>query len=288
MSEETLDQAVEAEPVADAEVQAPETESEVPETQYDDDGNPIEDDADAVELDEWTDDKGRVHKVPKDLTAAALRQADYTRKTQEVAETRKALEAQAQAVAQQAEFVESNRAELAYLGKIDHDYAEWKSWIAENPDQALPADYHKLTTLKEARDQVAASLRQKAHTASVEAQRSDAKALEDMRAELPKTIPGYGPEKEREIFSFATTDLGFAPEEIAGVRSAKIVKALHLAMLGAKTARQTTAAKTVQKQQETAPAPTVAARRAPPSGLDDRLSADEWVRRRQAQLRKSG
>lgn len=253
MTDETIDQAVEGEALPDTEVEA--NEAETPDTDAPEweEGDPEPDSAEDPDEDEIEDGEKKA-RVPKWVKEGFLRQSDYTKKTQEVAETRKALEAQAQAVAQQAEFIESNRVEIAKLGKIDHDYAEWKSWIDANPDQALPADYHKLTTLKEERDQLAASLRQKAHTASVEAQRADAKALEDMRAELPKAIPGYGPEKEREIFTFATTDLGFAPEEIAGVRSPKIVKALHLAMLGAKASKaQATAAKQTQAQKTKPP-----------------------------------
>jgi hypothetical protein len=39
--------------------------------------------------------------------------------------------------------------------------------------------------------------------------------------------------------------------------------------------------------QQVQPAASVKARGAPPAGLDDRLSPDEWVRRRNAQLRKA-
>jgi hypothetical protein len=40
--------------------------------------------------------------------------------------------------------------------------------------------------------------------------------------------------------------------------------------------------------QQVQPAAVVKARGAPPAGLDDRLGADEWVKRRNAQLRKRG
>jgi hypothetical protein len=41
-----------------------------------------------------------------------------------------------------------------------------------------------------------------------------------------------------------------------------------------------------QAAQAVRPAEKVQARKAPPPGLDDRLSADEWVRRRNQQVRR--
>jgi hypothetical protein len=61
---------------------------------------------------------------------------------------------------------------------------------------------------------------------------------------------------------------------------------LHLAFKGSKTDRQ---AKTVQNHlaaQAVQPAAKVGTAKAPIQGLDDRLSGEEWQRRRAAQLRK--
>ena len=282
MTDETLDQSAgaEVETLPDAE----EAEVEAPEIQYDEDGNPIEDDAD---LDEWTDDKGRVHKVPKALKEAELRQADYTRKTQELAEQRKAIAAANEQAAKLLELRNAVIAEQAELKAIEKSEAEWRAFQPRTPEEAEERR-DRLDDLRFQREQTAQAMQQKAYQATQEAQHHDAKALADMRAELPKVIPGFTPELERQIAAFATTDLGFQPEEISAVRDPKIVKVLHLAMLGAKQARQTTAAKAVQKQQATAPAPTVSGKSAPITGLSDKLTADEWVRRREAQLAKSG
>ena len=280
MTDESLDQSAEAE----VETMPDADETEAPEVQLDDDGNPVEIDEDAEDYEH----NGKVYKVPKELKEGSLRQQDYTRKTQEVAETRKALEAQQAAVAAQAEFVQTHAQEVAKFGAADTEYRQWEQWIADNPNEATPADYHKVQTLKEAASRQYQALAQLQQQSAAEAQRADATALTAMRETLAKDLPGYSPETESKIFTFATADLGYRPEEVAAVRDPRIVKTLHLAMLGKQASAKQSAAKTVQAQQATAPAPTVGGRTAPPSGLSDRLSADEWVRRRNDQLRKRG
>ena len=273
---------------ADAEVEAlPEAqdaEADTPEVQYDEDGNPIEDDAD---LDEWTDDKGRTHKVPKALKEAELRQADYTRKTQELAAERKALAAANEQAAKLVALQQAVVAEQAELKAIEKSEAEWRAFQPRTQEEAEERR-DRLDDLRIAREQTAQAMHSKAYQATQEAQHHDAKALSDMRAELPRIIQGFSPELETKIAQFAVADLGFQPEEISAVRDPKIVKVLHLAMLGKQASAKQSAAKTVQAQQATAPAPTVGGKTAPTSGLSDKLSVEEWTRRREAQIRKRG
>lgn len=281
MTDDT-DQSVETE--VEALPEAQDAEAETPEVQYDDDGNPIEDDAD---LDEWTDDKGRTHKVPKALKEAELRQADYTRKTQELAAERKALAAANEQAAKLVALQQAVVAEQAELKAIEKSEAEWRAFQPRTQEEAEERR-DRLDDLRIAREQTAQAMHSKAYQATQEAQHHDAKALADMRAELPRIIQGFSPELETKIAQFAVADLGFQPEEISAVRDPKIVKVLHLAMLGKQASAKQSAAKTVQAQQATAPAPTVGGKTAPVAGLSDRLSADEWVRRRNEQLRKRG
>jgi hypothetical protein len=79
------------------------------ETDDDDgEGNPDADQADDEDDDgeevEW---EGNQYRLPKGIKDALLRQADYTRKTQEVAETRREAEAAKVAVYQQAQLFQS-------------------------------------------------------------------------------------------------------------------------------------------------------------------------------------
>lgn len=275
-------EAVESDATPESEAEAIETEAqeEGHEPELDENGDPIADAA--AEADEDLTDydhKGKSLKVPKELVEGSLRQADYTRKTQALSEERKAVEARAA-------VIQENAADIAKLGAADHQIQEWAKWIQDNPDQATAADFVKLQTLQRDRGQIAHALQQRHQQAQAEAQREDAKALEDMRASLAKEITGYSPAVEQKIFTFATRDLGFAPEDIAAVRDPRYVKVLHLAMSGKTANAKQSATAAVQKQQATSPAPTVAGRKAPITGLSDRLSTEEWARRRNEQLRK--
>ena len=58
----------------------------------------MEPDEPEEELDE-TEYEGKTYKVPKEIKDALLRQSDYTRKTQELAEIRKAAEFERQSIA---------------------------------------------------------------------------------------------------------------------------------------------------------------------------------------------
>ncbi|MBP9756144.1 MAG: hypothetical protein KBD40_14190 [Phenylobacterium sp.] len=281
MTEEV--EAVETGPEDAPEIEAPEVEVEL-----DDEGNPVEaEDEDAEDYEH----NGKTYKVPKALKEGELRQKDYTQKTMEVAEIRKAVEAQQAAVAAQAAFVQTHAQEVAKFGAADTEYRQWEQWIADNPNEATPADYHKVQTLKEAAARQYQVLGQLQQQSAAEAQQNDAKALSAMRETLTKDLPGYSPETESKIFSFATADLGYRPEEVAAVRDPRIVKTLHLAMLGKQATAQQSAAKTVQAQQATQPVAGLAGSRASVGSSwmsNPKTSPEEFARRRNEELAKKG
>ena len=80
--------------------------------QFDDDGNPIEDQAAPEDDREEVDFEGRKYTVARALKDALLRQADYTRKTQELADGRKAFEAE------RATFQQASQAEIAARAQV--------------------------------------------------------------------------------------------------------------------------------------------------------------------------
>lgn len=271
----------ETNPVEEPEVEAvaeDQTEAETPEVELDENGEPIE--ANAEEADDLDDyeHNGKTYKVPRELKEGALRQADYTRKTQALSEERKAVEARAAAI-------EAEHAEVAKLGGLDREIQQWATWIKDNPNEATPADFVKLQTLQGERAQAAAELQQKRQHAAAEALREDGKALEAMRETLGKEIKGYGPDVEGKIFTFATRDLGFDPQEIAAIRDPRLVKVLHLAMSG-QTATRSAARTQAVTSQPTPPTPIK--RAAAPTPLSDRASIDAWMKARNQQVRKSG
>jgi len=107
-----------------------------------------EDDYDDVEYD------GEYYRLPKKLKDAVLRQADYTKKTQEVAEQRRALEARDRELVQQAEALRTDtqeRARLVALEDTIKEYAnvDWDKWEQQDP-LAAQAGWRKFQQLRDA------------------------------------------------------------------------------------------------------------------------------------------
>ena len=91
MDDETnLEQAPEVEALPEVEEEIEETTDE---PELDEDGNPVEEPAEPEEETTEIVKDGKAYKVPAALKDEILMHADYTRKTQEVAELRKSVEA---------------------------------------------------------------------------------------------------------------------------------------------------------------------------------------------------
>ena len=88
------------------------------------------------ELDE-TEFEGKKYRVPKELKDALLRQADYTRKTQEVAEIRRAAESERAAIKQAVEADEAADELKADLRTVDKalksfENVDWSRFAADS------------------------------------------------------------------------------------------------------------------------------------------------------------
>jgi hypothetical protein len=262
------------------------------ETLLDDDGNPIEEPTDEeIELDE-----GLKLKVPKDAAQKVregwLRQADYTRKTTELAEQRRAFE-QERATTHQASEAEltafaqasSFGNQVAQLDRQAQQYGGWAAWAREDPFAANEA-YMARGELDGARQHAMNSLAGLRQQRLSHQQQETAKQIEQGRAALASAIPGYSDDLKAKLTGFAA-GFGFSQQELADVEAdPRVVKVLHAAWKASETEKKTAAANKHVRAQQVQPAATVSARAAPPQGLDDRLGKDEWFKRREAQVRK--
>lgn len=235
--------------------------------------------------------EGKKHRVPPELKDALLRTADYTRKTQEVAEQRKAIEAK-QAEVQKAydtsqEVVEA-RAHIMNIDNALKQYqnVNWDQFEREDPMDAM-AHWRKFQTLKEQRGQVAQYLDKTQNELSEKAAQEVGNRLRETRAFAEKELKGWTPELDQKITEFATKDLGFTVDTLRNQYTPQVYKALYLAHIGhLALQKQTAAPKPAAPAAQ--PLTKVTARANPTAGLDDRLPADEWLKRRQAQVSKRG
>ncbi|WP_049732855.1 hypothetical protein [Rhizobium ecuadorense] len=250
------------------------------------DGEPLEPELIDVEY------EGKIHKLPPELKDALLRTADYTRKTQEVAEQRKAVEAkQAEAAAayQTSQDVIEARAHVINIDNQLKQYEDvnWQQLEQEDPMAAM-SHWRQYQQLQQQRGQVAQYLDKTQNELSEKAKQATAGRLRETREFAEKELKGWTPDLDNKITEFATKDLGFTVDGLRDAYTPQVYKTLYLAHIGHLALQKQTAAPK-PAQTATQPLNKVTARANPPfAGLDDRLTADEWLKRRNAQVSKKG
>lgn len=264
-------------------VEAPEVEDvldagELPEIDQDNpDGEP-EPEPEFVEVER----DGKMYRVPVDLKDDFLRQSDYTRKTQELAAERKELASLKERVQQAGEAEVTAKAQVIAIEAAMQQYqnVDWDALEAQDPVSAQ-RHFRQFMQLQAAHGEAQNAYKSAVETRTIETQQEAAKRIEQGIAELQRDIPNWGPELANQLVEFGEK-VGFSREYMQSVEDPKLVKLMHMAFLASKQA-----AKPVATPVNAKPASKVKGGASTPiAGLDDRLSADEWLKRRNAQLRR--
>lgn len=269
-------------PPASESTERPESDllGELLDEQQDDDE--IEDELDGVKV------RGKKDSIEK-IKSERLMQADYTRKTQEVAEQRKAIEAQREHVAQQMKLAEQFAEELGAVKAIDMRLAQfgqvnWEQLEQSDPVQAMSLQ-RQMRDLQAARAQVANQIATKQQQRALAEQQEFAKQVQEAEAVLRREIKGWGPEKEQQVTDF-TLSLGFTHQQIKGITDPRLVKVLHDAMV----LNQLRAKAQQKPKPEAQPAPVTRVTGGKSvqasTGPNDKQSMDEWLKARNAQLKR--
>jgi len=199
-----------------------------------------EDESETDEPEESTDEQveeveyeGKAYKLPKELKEALLRQKDYTQKTQEVAERRRAADQLAEQVRFQAEFQQAHFAKVVEVQGIDaqlQQYAQidWAALAKEDPAQYLMLDRQQ-RTLQEQANRGKAEIQALAHEHAGKAQELRRQAQARCIEEVRKDIKDFSPEVLRSIDETGR-NFGFSGEELAQVTDPRVVRVLHAAM----------------------------------------------------------
>ena len=254
----------------------------VPEPELDENGEPIEVEEEAEDV----DFEGKQYKVPKELKDALLRQSDYTRKTQEVAETRKQIEAERQQFAQQAQLHEAtlqHRAEVLSIDQQLQGYANvnWDELIDSDPHTAmkLQNQYRALQEKRQsALQQMSYAQQQVLHSQQQEA----AKRLQEGREALAKDLPGWA-EKEDDVVRYAMNN-GYSIDDMKmAVSDKRMAKTIWKAFMFDQMQKS---APTKPKTAPAMPVTTVKAKSAPAAKNPDKMSSDEWLKWRNNQVRR--
>lgn len=226
--------------------------------------------------------EGAKYAVPAKLKDAFLRQADYTRKTQEVSQLKAAAEQERQLAVRQLQEAQQFVGQYAAIQQIDNQLnqfqkVDWQKLAAEDPLQNLQLR-QAWTELVYARQAAEKSLNDARQSSQLQQLTAVQEAVKKGNEVLAKEIPNWGPETQKALFDTAQ-QLGYRPDELAMVTDPRAVKLLDLARDGLKFREQKISAEKQVKQ-----APPRVVRPSASQGPQDGPRSNEHLQR----LRKTG
>ena len=219
------------------EVVEDEGEADTPDAEEAEDGQAEDEEGEADTEEESDDDSGDDDKSEQlveidgeqltleEVKLGYLRQSDYTRKTQAVAEQRKAAEEERQYYASTLNSIlTSVGADIQRFEGVD-----WERAAVENPEQ-----YRQAKQAYEQSLQLFNGVRQQtedfvARTKQAQEQALAAQAKESV-AILKTTIPGWNNELYAQIGEYAQKELGFKPDEFNNIADHRAIQSIWKAM----------------------------------------------------------
>tara|TARA_R110000803_G_scaffold33454_2_gene73266 strand:+ start:669 stop:1637 length:969 start_codon:yes stop_codon:yes gene_type:complete len=209
----------------------------------------------------------------EEIKLGYLRQGDYTKKTQAVAEQRKAAE-------DQTKSYESTLSALLTASGADlsrFDNVNWEQAAVENPDQ-----YKQAKAMYEQTQQTFNFIKSQAdeHQQRVQDQQQamvKARATESLTV-LKSTIPNWNNDVYYSIGEYAKDTLGVSSEEFNGITDHRSITAMYKAMQFDRAKTET------QKKVKASPKKTLSGKKAEPADLGKK----ENYRKARDRLKKSG
>jgi hypothetical protein len=276
--------------------EVPEEEAEESEETEGDDEEPTEDEEAEEDEDSQEQPKSLKLKIngeeldkPLDEVIALAQQGlDYTKKTQEVAEQRKALEEYAQTVKvqeevfmQQVQLQQALIGDVAQLTAVDKQLAAFNdvNWqeLSDNDFVEAQKLFFTYNQLQQQRGQLATELEAKAH----QIQQTQAAKMQEKIAQgkeiLAKEIPNWSRETTQELMTVGK-EYGFSDDELGTIVDPRHVKVLHDAMQWRKLQKNSVAKNKVSQAK-----PVVK-----PGAKDTKQEATSASRQVREQLRKTG
>lgn len=169
-------------------------------------------------------DDGEKFRVPPKLKDSFLRQSDYTKKTQELAELRRHAIATAEAVQASQQFQQSVSADQAELARVQGDIERYKSidWTALDTDQYVRLK-HQLDGLKERAGEITQTISGKAQQFSQWQTQHKQSLSQQGQQYLRNVIPNWGQQSVQDAAQ-AALEAGYTNEEVSNVFDPRFVK----------------------------------------------------------------
>lgn len=256
-----------------------------------DDPSTADPDDPAGEEDAEIEVDGRKFALPKTaaqkLQQERMRMEDYTRKTQEVAEQRRAIETDAVQLRQREADAAAHLQEIAQVIAIDNrlrqlSQVDFDALASHNPVEAMKLD-KAIRDLQQARLGIANTVTQRQQQLLSQRQRDAAKAMAEGVAVLEREIPGWSEKTGKALRDYMVGKLGAKPERLQGLAEPALVLAMHKAKLYDELQARQAAKPKPQAQQ--APVTRITAKQSGTVRDPDKLSTEDWVKWRNQQVR---
>lgn len=250
------------------------------------DGAETQDEPEADDAED-VDFEGKKYRVPKDIKDALLRHSDYTRKTQEVAEERRRIESERTQVQQLAKLESEHLDDIANLRMVEgalqrFQSLNWQQLIEQDPVEALKQQT-QFNQAASARQQLVERISQRQQQRGLQQQQEIAKRVQEAEAALASDDKGWTASKSSELSAYVQKEYGFSVDELAQAMSPKFARLMRDAMTGRKAIQS--AISKPKPSEPVKPVTVLKSSKPAAQGLHDGLSAEEWMRRRNAQLR---
>lgn len=217
---------------------------------------PVDDDHEEIE---WED--GQKYRIPKALKDGILRRSDYTRKTQEAAETKRQAAARiAEWDGQQETLVQAKATLLTIDNRLQQLDAvtddQWADLQVQNPREAarLSREHQRL---RDQRAQIEGEVANHTSRMTAEQERERANLRAAMFEEVQKKIPNWSDQLGDELAEVAIRDYGLSPDDLRNLAHAPSLHILHDAVQGRKAMEELRQLKSIAKRQATAPVQTL-------------------------------
>jgi len=262
---EPEEQPVDLEALRDEE-NAPKEEAEEP--------APLEDDTEEFE---WN---GKPIKGPKGLKDGVLMHTDYTKKTQEISQTRKELAAEKERLAQQANVNAEEISHRATMHTIDAELArfkdfDWNAYQAARQNDPFGADeaWNYKAHLQAQKSEVGKVISEAETRRSSEAQQEFAKRMNDTQAYARSK--GWTEDTDKQVLDYVFSK-GASKEQVAKLMDPLVYEMIYHAKIGEQLLKKPASAK--PNTPPAVPLTVVASKASPPARKDlGSMSMDEFA-----------
>jgi len=168
--------------------------------------------------------QGQTYKVPKELKASLMQRDDYTRKTQNVADERRIVEAQRVALETQSAWQQQSVKAFAAVEAMDGQLAQYRNmdWASMDTD-TMTRTKHAIDQIKERRGEIAQALQGAYQEFRAKLQESRGAMLQSSEAYLARNIPKWGKDAAKELSEYATGQ-GFTDAEMNAFDNPKLIQ----------------------------------------------------------------